>query len=52
MTEENFTDQLRLWQEAGQYEAIIAAVTALGGEEDYELTLWLALAKWSVLTRP
>ena len=44
MTEENFTDQLRLWQEAGQYEAIIAAVTALGGEEDYELTLWLALA--------
>lgn len=44
MTEENFTDKLRLWQEAGQYDAIIAAITTLGGGEDYELTLWLALA--------
>lgn len=44
MTGETFKDKLRTWQEQGQYEQVIAAITAQESGMDYELALWLALA--------
>ena len=44
MTGETFKDKLRTWQEQGQYEQVIAAISAQESGMDYELALWLALA--------